>query len=295
MGIWTKKLLSLSMDGANLKLLACRGGKVSAWSITPFNPRFLKGGFIANPQGLAEVIKAALSKEGLGGQRRVIASLPAFHSVSRLLEIPGSPELRPEVAIPQQARREMGYSPESSLLFWQPLGISTGKRRYLALSVPREPVITMINTLKLAGLKPERIETSSFALARAVNQTQSIIAAVEPNSLDVVITDDAIPVAIHSTFLGEEPMGTDMLPSLLTDALERIITFYNDTRPVNPLSGDTPLYLFGSPLSLSPEIASAVETSIGHPISDFKPPLLYPPDFPRAEMAINIGLVLKEL
>ncbi|MBT9149771.1 MAG: hypothetical protein DDT27_01609 [Dehalococcoidia bacterium] len=267
---------------------------MSAWSITPFNPRFLKGGFIANPEGLAQVIKAALSKKELGGQRRVIASLPAFHSVSRPLAIPGSPELRPDVAIPQQARREMGYSPESSLLFWQPLGTMGGKRRYLVLSVPKEPVITLIDTLKLAGLKPDKIETSSFALARAVNQTQSIIAAVEPNSLDVVITDDCLPVAIQSTFFGEEPMGIDALPSLLTDALERIITFYNDTRPVNPLSGDTPLYLFGSLLSAS-EIASAVETSLGHPISDFQPPLLYPPDFPRAEMAINIGLVLKEL
>ncbi len=267
---------------------------MSTWSITPFNPRFLKGGFIANPQGLAEVIKTALSKKEFGG-RRVIASLPAFHSVSRSLEIPGAKELRPEIAIPQQARREMGYSPEGSILLWQPLGTTGDRRRYLVLSVPKEPVITLIDTLKLAGLRPHMIETTSFALARAVNQTESIIACVEPNSLDVVITSESIPVAIQSTFLGEEPMSTDRLPSLLTDALDRIITYYNDTRPVNPLSADTPLYLFGSPLLLSSEIAAAVERSLDHPISEFEPPLLYPPDFPRSEMAINIGLVLKEL
>ncbi|MCL0076422.1 hypothetical protein M1O12_00055 [Dehalococcoidia bacterium] len=289
-----RKLLSLSTDGANLKLLACRGGKVSAWSITPFNPGFLSGGFIANPEGLAEVIKTALSKEGLDGRGQVIASIPAFHSVSRFLEIPGTKEIPPEVAIPQQARREMGYSPEGSLLCWHPLGTTAGKRRYLALSAPKEPVITLIDTLKLAGLRPHTIETSSFALVRAVNQTRSIIAAVEPNSLDIVITSESVPVVSQSTFFGEEPMSADALPSLLTDALDRIVTFYNDTRPDKPLSADTPSYLFGSALSLSSEIAAAFETALGHPVSEFQPPLLYPPDFPRAEMAINIGLVLKE-
>lgn len=290
----SKKLLSLSTDGANLKLLACRGGKVSAWSITPFNPRFLSGGFIANPEGLAEVIKAALRKEGLSGQRRVIASIPAFHSVSRFLEIPAAREILPEVAIPQQARREMGYSPEGSILCWHPVGTIAGKRRYLVLSAPKEPVITLIDTLKLARLRPQMIETSSFALVRAVNQTQSIIAAVEPNSLDIVITSESLPLVSQSTFFGEEPMSIDALPSLLTDALNRIIAFYNDTRPDKPLSADTPSYLFGSAVSLNPEIAAAFETALGHPVSEFHPPLLYPPDFPRAEMAINIGLVLKE-
>jgi hypothetical protein len=187
----------------------------------------------------------------------------------------------------------MGYSPEGSILCWHSLGTTAGKRRYLVLSAPREPVITLIDTLKLAGLRPQMIETSSFALVRAVNQPHSIIAAVEPNSLDIVITSESVPVVSQSTFFGEKPVSTDALPSVLTDALYRIITFYNDTMPDRPLS-DTPSYLFGSARSLSPEIAAAFETGLGHPLSEFQPPLLYPPDFPRAEMAINIGLVLKE-
>lgn len=294
MGIFARKLLSLSTDGTSLKLLACRGRKVSGWSITPFNPRFLSGGFISNPQGVAEVIKATISKKEFSEQRRVIASIPSFHSVSRFLEIPGTREPTPEVAIPQQARREIRYSPESSLLRWHPLGTIARRRRYLVLSAPKEAVITLIDTLRLAGLRPVKIETSSFALARAVNQPHSIIVAVEPNSLDIVITSESVPVVSHSMFFGEEPMSADVLPSLLTDALDRIVTFYNDTMPDKPLSADTPSYLFGSALLLNPAIAVAFETALAHPVSEFQPPLLYPPDFPRAEMVINIGLVLKE-
>lgn len=224
----------------------------------------------------------------------MIASLPSFHSVSRFLEIPATKELLPEVAIPQQARREMGYSPEGNLLFWHPMGVTGGKRRYLVLSVPKDPVITLIGTLKLAGLRPHLIEPSSFALVRAVNQPHSIIVAAEYNSLDILITSNSVPVVTQSTFLGEEPISTDALSSMIANALDRIITFYNDTRPDDPVSADTPSYLFGSALLMGPEILAAFEAALEHPVSGFYPPILGPADFPMAEMAINIGLALKE-
>ncbi|MFH0768216.1 MAG: hypothetical protein V1932_01455 [Chloroflexota bacterium] len=290
-----KGLLSLCIEGMSLKLLACRGERVVAWAITPINPRFLRGGFAVNSQGLASVIRAAVSKEEFSGQHRVLASLPAFHSVFRTLEIPNLKEVRPEVVIPQQARRDMGYSAENTLLFWHPLESGVDRRRFFVVSVPREPVLTLVETLRLAGLRPDKIETTTFALSRAVNQSQAIIVAVEPNSLDSIIMRDNIPLATRSTFLGERPQEPEALPALVTDALERIIAFYDESNPDNPLPPDIPVCLFGSALSLNPDIVPAVESALGRPVAEFEPPILYPPDFPKAELAVNVGLVLKEL
>ncbi|MFC1957541.1 hypothetical protein ACFLX0_01830, partial [Chloroflexota bacterium] len=80
-----------------------------------------------------------------------------------------------------------------------------------------------------------------------------------------------------------ETAGTE--EKRLTDALESGINFYNDSNPDNPLPPDTPIYPFGS----------AVEAALGRPITEFEPPLRYPPDFPKAELAVNIDLILKEL
>lgn len=290
-----KSLLSLSIEGMSLKLLACQGKRVLAWANTPINPGFLRGGFVADSQRLASVIKGAVSKEGFSGRHRVLASLPAFHSISRPLELPNLPEVHPEVAIPQQARRDIGYSAENSLLFWQPLANEIGRRRFFVISVPREAVITLVETLKLAGLQPDKIETTTFALSRAVNRSHAIIVAVEANSLDSIIVRDNIPLATRSTFWGETPRDTASLPALVTDALGNIITFHNESNPYNPLPPDIPVYLLGSAVPLNPDIVSAVETTLGRSVSEFEPPILYPPDFPKAELAVNIGLMLKEL
>lgn len=290
-----RSLLTLSIDSMSLKLLASRGEQVSAWSITPINPRFLKGGFVADLQGLASVIRTAVSKQEFSRRHRVLASIPAFHSVCRTLELPNLPEVRPDVAIPQQARRDFGYSAENSILRWKPLASVGGRPRFFIVSVPREPVITLIETLKLAGLHPDSIETTTFSLSRAVNQSQVVIVVVEPNSLDSIILKEGIPLATRSTFLGERPQDSESLTTLATGALDNIVSFYNESYPDNPVSLDIPVYLFGSAVVAASNIVSAVETALGRAVSEFEPPVLYPQDFPKAELAVNIGLMLKEL
>ncbi len=290
-----KNLLSLSIDSMGLKLLACQGERVSAWAITPLNPGLLRQGFVADSQNLASVIKTAVSKREFSRHRRVLASLPAFHSVCRTLELPNLPGIRPEVVIPQQARRDMGYSAENTLLFWQPLENKGDRQLFFIATAPKEPVITLVETLKLARLRPDKIEITTLALSRAVNRPQAIILAVEPYSLDSIIMRDGIPLVARSTFWGETPQDMASLPTLVTDALERIITFHNDGNPDNPLPPDIPVYIFGSAPLLNPDIVSAVETALGYPVAEFEPPIIYPPDFPKAELAVNIGLVLKQL
>lgn len=279
----------------SLKLLACQGEKVSGWATIPINPGFLRGGFVVDSKGLAGVIKTALSKKEFRGRYRVFASLPAFHSVCRPVELPRLKEVDPQVAIPQQARRDIGYSAENSLLFWQPLLGGIDRQRFLVISVPKEPVTTLIQTLKLARLRLDKVETTTFALCRAVNQSQAIIAAVEPYSLDIIIMRDSVPLVIRSTFLGETHRGIETLPELVTDALEPVMAFHNESNPDNPLPPDIPVYLLGSGTVLNPDIVPAVQGVLGRPVAVFEPPLIYPQDFPKAELAVNIGLVLKGL
>ncbi len=290
-----RNLLSVVIEGMSLKLLACRGEKVITWATIPVNPGFLRGGFVADAKGLAGVIRTALGKKQFSGWGRVFASLPAFHSVCRPMELPKLKEVDPKVAIPQQARRDLGYSAENSLLFWWPLPGGIDRQRFLVISVPKEPVTALMETFKLAKLRPDKVETTTFALSRAVNQTQAIIAAVEPYSLDIIIMRDSVPLIIRSTFLGETPRGIETLPELVADALEPVMSFHNESNPDNPLPPDIPVYLLGSAVSLNPNIISTVEGVLGRPVAVFEPPLVYPEDFPKAELAVNIGLVLKGL
>ncbi|MBI2860804.1 MAG: hypothetical protein HYX91_04775 [Chloroflexi bacterium] len=285
--------LSLSIEGASLRLLVCQGRKAIAWSLTPVSPRLLRNGFVASPEGIAGVIKEAVTgKKEFAGERGVIAALPAFHSVSRIINVPDLPGVRPEEVIPQHARRDMGYPSGNSLLKWQRLPSLAGQHSYFVVSVPREPVMALMHALSLAGLAASKIDTTTFALSRAVNSPEAIIASVEPDSLESIILRDSIPLAARSTFMGSSTQPGAM-PGLVTDALDRIISFYTESNPDKSLAHDIPVYLLGS--ALSPEVTAAVETFLGRSVAPFQPPLLCPAGFPGAEMAVNVGLVLKEL
>ncbi|MDP2952776.1 MAG: hypothetical protein Q8O76_05625, partial [Chloroflexota bacterium] len=235
---------------------------------------------MVDPEGLAGVISNALKKEGLGRQKQVIASLPGLHSLTRIVELPLTRELRPELAIPQMARREMGFSPESNFIFWRPVGVSRLRRRFFVFTAPKEPAATLVETLKLAGLRPVQIETKPFALARAVNQPEAMVVDLESNGLDIVVVRAGLPVVTQSAFLGEEAQEGEALLAIVRDTLDRVVSSYNDGNPDNPLPPGLPYYLVGASFSLNPDLAEALAGVLGHPPSQFTPPLLHPADFP---------------
>ena len=290
----SREVLSLSLGGGSLKLLACRDHRVLGWGITPITRGLLREGFVSDSEGFAGVIREMLSEKGFSRRWRAIASLPAFHSVCSLMEVPNSRDVRSDIVIPQQAKRQMGYSAENSLLFWQRLKKTAARQQFLVLSVPREPVITLFDAIKLAGLHITDIEPCSFSLARAVNQPNAIIVSVEMSSLDIVVIVDAIPVATQSRFLVNEPLNDDMFRLNITDAIANTIVSYDDAHPGRPLPADIPLCLVGSALPLYPDIVSVVKANSRNPILEFSPPILHSEDFPVGEMAVNIGLALRE-
>ena len=52
-----KSIIALSIDGATLRVLGSRGDLVEVWESVPFNPRFVRNGHVAEPEGLGEVIR----------------------------------------------------------------------------------------------------------------------------------------------------------------------------------------------------------------------------------------------
>lgn len=285
------QIISLTIEGNTLRVVACEGQRILAWKNIPFNPALLRGGFVANAPGLAQVLRSALQDVKPG---RAIVALPGFQGVSRVISLPKVRRLRPAVAVPREARRLMTVSLDNNYLFWQPVSSTGAQQRFFVLAVPREPLLALIDALRQAGLRPWRMETKPLALARAVNQGQAVVCSLENNSLDVVIVFDHIPVVIRSLFMGEEPLEQEVLLSRFVDEVRRTIAFYNDTNRGNPLPQTVPVYLCGA-LAGYPEVGREIQSATGHPMGQVNAVLSLPPDFPLSQMMVNLGLVMKVL
>lgn len=293
LGLFSKRVIALSLEGASLKLLSFSRGEVETWAQVPVNPRFLRGGYVADPQGMGEVIGSALRARGITSGRLVCA-FPGLGTISRQLSLPRAAETNLSDVVSREARRLMAYSPDSHYLFWQVLPGKNPSLGVYVLAVPREPLAALAEAVRVAHFKPWFIELKAQALARSVNQRQAIIAHGEANALEMAIVVDDLPVLLRSALLGEESQVPELGAGRLVDELGRTIDFYNSTHREAPLSMAIPVHLTGD-LATHPPLAEAVTAATGRAVSPLAPPLPLPAGFPVASFMVNLGLVLRKL
>ncbi|MBI2965865.1 MAG: hypothetical protein HYY34_06665 [Chloroflexi bacterium] len=274
-----------------VKVLVCRDLEVLGYRITPVTPRYFREGLISNREGVAGVIRSAVSD--LDGQTSVaVAAVPGFQNNLWVMELPQAQGLDPGLVIPQDATRRMGISPETSYMRWHRLADILDRRRWLVVSATRRSMATIPETFQRSGLKLRYMELRQFALARAVNEPDAMIVSTYADGCDVVIVRDAAPVANTGLYWGADTLDGPTLLNRLAEAASRTVAVHNQNTLEDPLSEDVPLFVFGSPIAREPTIATQLATALQRPSGVASPPIRYPADLPLQDMMVNIGLAL---
>lgn len=290
-------LLTVSLEGTSLRVLAFRGGKAIAWIGLPFNPTFLRNGFVANPEALAGVIRNALAGKGLTPKGylarlrpwRVVAAFPSFQSQSRIVVVPQARGVNVGEVINRESRRWMNFNPQEHYQFFQEIGRSQAQRRFFVLLIPKAPLQTFINTLRLARLNPSKIVLKPQALATLVTHDLAVLANIENNSLDIAIVASGTPVVMRSVFLGSELLNSETAAPRLVDELNRTIAYYNESNQDAPVPEQAPLYLSGS-VAADRDVLDAIERETGLKGVMTLLPVDLPPDFPTPHLMVNAAL-----
>lgn len=291
-------LVSVTIEHGVIKLLVCQGIKVLGYRVLPVNPRFFREGLVTNSVRVAGIIQSALQQMDVilpphGRMGRVVGAAPGFQSNLRLLELPRTRGLDPKVVIPQEARRIMGISPETTQLVWHRLPDRLDRTRWLVATAARRAIASLLDTAQRAGLRLTEVDLRPFALACAVNQPDAIITWVASDGCDVVIVRDSVPVEYQFLFWGAEPVEGAVLVERLTGMAERAIASYDANSVDGPLSDDVTLFVCGSIIASQPEVASRVVDNLGREAGKLNTPLEHEEDFPIQDLIVNIGLALR--
>jgi len=286
-----KRIVTMSIEGTDLRLLIFSGREVESWDSVAFDPQILKVGQVADPEGLSEVIKNALEGRDIL-RAQVACALPGLRSVSRVITIPKVSKKELATVVPREVNKLMTISEDDNFLHWQPISTEADQMDVFVLAVPKEPVQAFLEALRLAELKPTAMDLKPMALARAVNQKDAIIASGESNSMELVIVVDDIPVLVRSVFLGEGIVTQDYAVGRISDELGRTILTYNEINKDNPLDPEVPIYLCGSSAGGVP-FALNVAALTGRTVQPLEPPIPLPGGFPVADFMVNVGLLLK--
>ena len=289
----SKIVASITIEHGMIKLLICSGLEVLDYRVLLANPRFFREGQVSNSARVASLLQNVLP-EMEGKFSKVIGGLPGFQSRLSLMELPRSSGLNAAVVIPQEASRTMRISTETYYLSWIRLPDRLDRTRWLVLAASRRSIGTFTDMTQRANLKMTEIDLRPFALARAINEPEAVIAWVAPDGCDVIITKDNVPVEQQSLYWGAELVEDTVLVDRLTEIVGRTMTTFDQTSPEGPLSEEAPLYVCGSPIRRAPEMANQVATNLQREAGELVSPLTQPPDFPIQDLVVNIGLILRE-
>lgn len=288
-----KEVASLTIEHGVIKLLVCRGLQVLDYRVLLADPRFFREGQVSQSARIAALIGNVLP--GMAGNfQRVIGAVPGFQNSLRLLELPRAGGLNPNVVVPREASRAMRVSLETYHLSWYRRPDRLERTRWLVLAANRRSITSLVDTARMAGMGVTTLELRPFALARAINQSDSVIAWVAPDGCDVVIVKESVPVEHQTLFWGAELVEDAVLVDRLTEIVGRTIAAYDTTSLEGPLPEEAPLYVCGSPIGRTPDIARQVAANLQRPAEALTPPLNCPADFPVQDLIVNIGLTLRE-
>jgi hypothetical protein len=287
-----KETVTVTLEHGYIKLMLSRKQEVLDYRIVDANPRLFREGMVSDPRRMASFLRSALD-EMHPNVRRVFGIVPGYQTRMQSLSLPKAKGLDPKMLVPREAQRTMGVSIDTSYLAWHRLPDTMEASQWLVLTATKRAVATLSATLSTAGLKLMAVELRPFALARAINRADAVIAWAATDGCEAMVVRDWLPMSHQAAYWGAEPpVEGDVLVNRITEVTERAVVTYDQQNPNTPLPEDTPLFVTGTPVSRDPGVAQRVAGTLGRQVEEIEPPLLLPEGFPVHDMIVNLGLAL---
>jgi len=284
---------TLFIDDSNIRLLVTKGKRVQKWARLPLEPGLVRDGVIIDEDQVVDQLRELFKLQKVSA-RKVIAGISGLNSLYRLITLPELPEAVRAEAVRHEARRVIPVSLDQMHLAYQALPGPPGETRLFLAAFPRNTTDALIRTLRQAGVEPYLMDLAPLALCRTANEPRAIIVNVWSTNLDIVIMADRVPQVLRSLSLpGEATSLSEMLP-VITEELERTITFYNSSHMESPLDSTVPILISGD-LAEAPDTWQALAGKESYSVSILPSPIEFPEGFDPSQFMVNIGLALKEL
>ncbi len=157
---------------------------VRAAAVAPLETGIVRDGEVNDVDALADALRT-LYRENKGLDKKVRIGIANQKIVVRVLELPPLEDRKElEAAVRFQAQDQIPMPLDSAVLDFQPLDIveteNGPRQRVLIVAARRDMVDRVMAAAKSAGLKPEGIDLSAFAMIRALHRAGASTEAPEP-------------------------------------------------------------------------------------------------------------------
>lgn len=286
--------ITLDISCTAIRLLAARGRRAETWASAPVQPGMIEQGLILDPEALGDRIKRLMQAGNMSG-RKVVASVTGLYSICRLVRLPQllAEESKGEGPVMQAAMAAMPVPLEELYVSWQTIDDDEVGPLAFVIGTPRNIVDAQMQALRSAGIGARILNLKAMALIRLLNPQNALIVNMEPDSLDIALILDGLPLVMRTVVQQPDISLEERIESLATN-LEQTTLFHDYRSPASPVSPDLPLFLAGQ-VADDPAVPVMVQDTVPYPLAPLEIPMEYPRNLPVYQYAVNIGLALAEV
>ncbi len=287
---FVKETATINIEGSNVRFLVTKGKWVKRWESVLLAPGVVREGLILNPRAVSAAISELIASKGLK-KGKIIASLSGIQSVHRIVDLPKMPKKLLGEAIIGEAKKAMSISLEKTYLSWHCISEKKDAiQRFFLLGVPQNIMDAEVACLHEAGIIPRSMDIKPVALAKMIGRAEALVIDIEPESCTIIMIADGVPIIMRSVVMSTGYSPLERAQHVLQE-FERTLQFYKSSYPDKPPNLAS-LFLTGG-LAGDNELRQTIASGAGHNIEPLDCLLQYPPGFPLAQFAVNIGLALK--
>jgi type IV pilus assembly protein PilM len=257
----------------------------------PLAPDALREGEVLDERTLSEALRELFADGRLG--KRVRIGLANQRTVLRTLELPPVTDRKElAAAVRFQAEDQVPMPLASAVLDFHSLGIfdtpAGPRQRVIVVAAQREMVERLLRAVRHAGLRPEGVDLSAFALIRSLYQrgaaeadTERVLYLNIGGLTNMAIAEGTVCRFTRVVGGGLEAMASEIAERRGIPLVEArtLLAAYDITRAQSPAAVTAPPSLAPPPLAPSPPTAEAsAASSEEEPLVDFHAGFGTPPE-----------------
>jgi len=281
-------MITINIEDGLVKITLVKGKQVVFATEAPLEAGWVQGGIVFEKAHVSQVISMVLAHNNIR-DKGVVASVSGMQSIYRVVYIPKLSR----ALLAEAAKKEMARAipvPLSSLYTsWADVKISDNEIALCLLGIPLENVNSVMDTLKLCGLRIQYLELRPLAVSRVIDEKSAIVVNVRPNTFDITIMNNGIPEMIRSLpFSGAAAMSDGDKVRMVKEEVEKTVNFYNSGHPESALGTQTYCIVSGI-------LRETLSMVMGYPVKAAPSLLTYPPGHDNNDYIVNTGLALRTI
>ncbi|MGA9049591.1 MAG: PilN domain-containing protein [Dehalococcoidia bacterium] len=278
-------MLTLNIEDDSVRITRFSGKRVLTAVEGSLTAGWVQNGVVIDKESVSREMTSLLTSNNIR-EREAIACVSGVHSIYRVVYVPKLERGLLAEAAGKEMERVSPVPLETLYTSWQEVKISGIESALCLLGLPHENVDSVMETVKLCGIKLKSLELKPLAIDRVVDEQTAVVVNVQVNGFDISVLDSGIPELMRSLTFPQADMKEPDKTSMIHDEIVKTVNFYNSSHAGRQLDNNVNCFLSG-------DLRDSLVQAITYNVKPLPANLIYPAGVDEGRFAANSGMALK--